>query len=131
MSFNTYQNGLGGDRDDDGFTIIELLIVVVVLGILASIVVFAMGNHAAEAMQSACKTDARAVQTAQQARQILTGTFAPDVASLVPDFIRTAPTTSMHYVITTDISGTVYVAPTAGGPAEPMTSQPNPCGTIT
>ena len=130
MSFNTYQNGLGGDRDDDGFTLIEMLIVVVVVGILASIVVFAMRNHAAEAMQSACATDASAVQTAQQARQILTGSFAPDVASLVPDFIRTAPTT-MHYVITTDISGTVYVAPAAGGPAEPMTSQPNPCGAIT
>ena len=131
MSFNTHQNGLGGDRGDDGFTMIEMLIVVVVLGILAGIVVFALRNHAAEAMQSSCSTDASAVQTAQQARQILTGSYAPDVASLVPEFIRTAPTTSMHYVITTDISGTVFVASAAGGPAEPMTSQPNPCASIT
>ncbi len=110
---------------------IELIIVVAVVGILGSIVIFAMRRPRREAIQSACTTDASAVQTAQQAREILTGTFAPDVASLVPDYIRTAPTTSMHYVITTDISGTVYVASAAGGPAEPVTSQPDPCGSIT
>jgi prepilin-type N-terminal cleavage/methylation domain-containing protein len=130
MSFNTHQNGLGGDRGDGGFTMIELIIVVAVVGILGSIVIFAMSNKAAEALQSACTTDANVVWTAQEARAVVEGTFAPDVASLVPDFIRTAPTT-VHYVITTDISGTVFVASAAGGPAEPMTSQPNPCASIT
>ena len=131
MSFNTHQNGLGGDRGDGGFTMIELIIVVAVVGILGSIVIFAMSNKAAEALQSACATDANVVWTAQEARATLEGTFAPDVASLVPDFLRSTPQNSNHYVITTDISGTVYVAPAAGGPAEPMTSQPNPCGSIT
>ncbi|MDQ1424256.1 MAG: hypothetical protein QOD72_1754, partial [Acidimicrobiaceae bacterium] len=91
----------------------------------------AVSNHAVEAMKNACAADASVVQSAQEAREVLTGSFAPDVASLVPDFIRSAPTTSMDYVITTDISGTVYVASAAGGPAEPATSQPSPCGSIT
>src|SRR4051794_25555359 len=108
--FNTHHNGLGGDRksDDDGFTLIELLIVIVVVGVLSSIVVFAMHNQQAEALQGACATDADIVVTAQEVRRVQQGSFAPDVASLVPEFIRSAPQNGSHYVITTDISGTVY-----------------------
>jgi len=128
--FNSHQNGIGGDRGDGGFTMIELIIVVAVVGILASIVVFAMGRQQAGALRGACATDARVVLTAQEARRTVAGSFAPDIESLVPDFIRSTPQNSDHYVITTDISGTVYVAPAGGSPV-PVTLQPNPCVSIT
>jgi prepilin-type N-terminal cleavage/methylation domain-containing protein len=128
--FNSYRNGLGGDRGDGGFTMIELIIVVAVVGILASIVIFALGSQQATALRGACATDASVILTAQEAHRTLEGSFAPDVETLVPDFIRYTPQNSSHYVITTDTSGTVYVAPAGGSPV-PATVQPNPCSSIT
>lgn len=130
MLFNSHHNGSGGDRGDGGFTMIELIIVVAVVGILSSIVVFAMQNQRAQTLRGACATDASVVLTAQEARRTLQGSFAPDVASLVPTYIRSAPGNDNHYVITTDTSGNVYVTPAAGGLPEPVTAQPSPCGLI-
>lgn len=42
---------------DDGFSLIELLIVVVILGILATIVVFAVRGASADAQHSACDSE--------------------------------------------------------------------------
>jgi prepilin-type N-terminal cleavage/methylation domain-containing protein len=50
-----------------GFTLVELLIVVVILGILAGIVVFAVGNLTDNAASNACKTEGETFATAVQA----------------------------------------------------------------
>ena len=42
---------------EQGFTLVELLIVIVILGILAGIVVFAVGNLTSNAKTNACSTD--------------------------------------------------------------------------
>jgi prepilin-type N-terminal cleavage/methylation domain-containing protein len=52
---------------EDGFTLTELLIVVVVLGILAGIVVFAVNTFASDSEKAACEADKKTVQTAAEA----------------------------------------------------------------
>lgn len=59
------------DRDKNllerGFTLVELLIVVVILGILAGIVVFAVGGLSSDAQNNACATEERTIETAIEA----------------------------------------------------------------
>ena len=61
---------------EKGFTLVELLIVVVILGILAGIVVFAVGNLTDNAKNNACKADAASVETAAEAYKANSSTLA-------------------------------------------------------
>jgi prepilin-type N-terminal cleavage/methylation domain-containing protein len=47
-----------------GFTLVELLVVVAILGILAGVAVFAVGNLTSDANRNACRIEVRAVKTA-------------------------------------------------------------------
>lgn len=50
-----------------GFTLVELLVVIVILGILAAVVVFAVSGITDKGKSSACKIEVRTVNTALQA----------------------------------------------------------------
>jgi len=54
-------------NQDKGFTLVELLIVIVILGILATVTVFAVRGITSEAQTNACDTEVKTVQTAAQA----------------------------------------------------------------
>jgi prepilin-type N-terminal cleavage/methylation domain-containing protein len=51
-------------RQDKGFTLVELLIVIVILGILATVTVFAVRGITDKGQTSACNTDKATLQTA-------------------------------------------------------------------
>ena len=72
---------------EGGFTLIELLIVIVILGVLAAVVVFAVGGITDKGKASACKSDLKTVETAQEAyyagSNLGNGTYAASVAALV------------------------------------------------
>jgi general secretion pathway protein G len=53
-------------QGDGGYTLIELLLVIVVLGILATIVVAAVGGFAADAEAKSCQSDAHILATATE-----------------------------------------------------------------
>jgi prepilin-type N-terminal cleavage/methylation domain-containing protein len=53
-------------KGDGGFTLIELLVVIVILAILAAIVVFAVGGISNKGQASACDTDLKTIQTAEE-----------------------------------------------------------------
>ena len=52
---------------DKGFSLVELLIVIVILGILATVTVFAVTGITNKGKTSACKSDLHVLQTAEEA----------------------------------------------------------------
>jgi general secretion pathway protein G len=96
-------------KHEEGFTLIELLIVIVVLGILSAIVLFAVGNARDDAVSSACKTEAKTIQTAEEAVKANTGSYA-EISALVPDYLKDTP---QKYTVT--LSGNDYTLVSLGG----------------
>lgn len=62
----------------DGFSMIELLLVVVVLGILTTVVVLAVGGMTSDAEETGCLADRRSLEKATEAF------FAQGPASTIP-----------------------------------------------
>ena len=93
-------------RNDGGFTLIELLIVIVILGVLAGIVVFAIGGISDRGDKSACASDVKNVEVAQEAYFASNKAYAPDVAALVTaKLLREEPPSSRG--ISTSTTGDV------------------------
>jgi prepilin-type N-terminal cleavage/methylation domain-containing protein len=59
----------------DGFTLVELLIVILVLGVLAAIVVFAVGRTREDAVANSCKTNYAEIVRSAQAVDVKTGAY--------------------------------------------------------
>lgn len=114
--------------EDQGFTLMELLIVIVVLGVIAGIVVFSLTGVSAQAAVAACKSDASTVQTAVVAYEAdpkHDGSAPTGISQLTPDYLHSTPS-SPDYTISLD-NGTVMVtAPTSATPVAYDTT-PNPC----
>lgn len=60
-------------RTQGGFTLLELLMVIAILGVLAGVAVFAVGAVRENSQEVACDTDARVIATAQGAHSIDAG----------------------------------------------------------
>jgi prepilin-type N-terminal cleavage/methylation domain-containing protein len=73
-----------------GFTLVELLIVIVILGILAGIVVFAVGNLTSNAKTTGCNAEKVTVQHAVEAYKAFTGVY-PTAVDLLTGNATTTP----------------------------------------
>ena len=98
MNNDTIQN----EKKDRGFTLVELLIVIVILGILATVTVFAVRGMTDKAKTNTCAADRKAMEVAVEAHYADRGAYAVSGAALVPDFLRSA---SPNF--TTDSDGSV------------------------
>jgi prepilin-type N-terminal cleavage/methylation domain-containing protein len=103
-------------KQDKGFTLVELLIVIVILGILATVTVFAVRGITDQGQTSACNADRKTLQTAVEAY------FAQEGGTAIPG----ADSTARENTLVTegllveasgshDIAANGAVTPTAGG----------------
>jgi general secretion pathway protein G len=100
---------------EGGFTLIELLIVIVILGILAAVVVFAVGGISDKGKKSACLSDVKTIETAQEAyyaaANLGNGSYAGSVGDLVTAKLIRNNVGGNGYTVTTDSSGAVTATP--------------------
>ncbi len=102
-------------KGENGFTLTELLITIIILGVLAGIVVFAVGAFTNDGKAVACQTDKKNVEVAVDAYYAKTGAYPTGVdndariAVLVTNkYLKEAPSTTQGYTITlTDLTGVV------------------------
>jgi general secretion pathway protein G len=89
-----------------GFTLVELLVVIVILGILAAVVVFAVGGTTDNAQDKACKAERSTVEAAVEAYKASTGDYPTNESNLVngdAKFLRSTPT---YYTVSgSDVTG--------------------------
>lgn len=69
-------------REESGFTLVEMLVVVAIIGVLASVAVVAVGGMTGESREAACNADVAAVQTAADAYLAREGSTAANIAAL-------------------------------------------------
>jgi len=85
------------NKQDKGFTLVELLIVIVILGILAAVTVFAVRGITDKGQENSCATEKRAIETAFEAYYAAGGSDAPSLAALVPGYLKTDPSTRWSF----------------------------------
>ena len=111
-------------KNENGFTLTELLIVVVILGVLAAIVVFAVSGITDRGVEAACDADKRTVQTAVEAYHAQTGAY-PDSGSnnsvtniqalIGAKLLREAPNSPKYTITLAEDTGAVTGTKTGGG----------------
>ena len=84
--------------DEQGFTLVELLIVIVVLGILSGIVLFGVARFRGDATLAACKADLATVAIAADAYDAQTGGYPTGVAALVSgQYLKSTPSGTFSF----------------------------------
>ena len=111
------------NKQDKGFTLVELLIVIVILGILATVTVFAVRGITDQGQTSECNADKKTIQTAVEAY------FAQNGGTTIP---ATAPATPEDTLIAAELivsASENYDVQASGGLVYADTTPDNPCGT--
>jgi general secretion pathway protein G len=94
-----------------GFTLVELLVVIVILGVLAGIVVFAVGGISNKSTRAACNSDVNSVQTAEEAYFAQNNAYTTIANLVTAKMLRSAPTNAGYVISANAATGAVTAAP--------------------
>ena len=98
-------------NQDKGFTLVELLIVIVILGILATVTVFAVRGITTQGEENACKVEKRTAETAIESYYAQNSrTDATNISALVPAYMKDTPqnvTVAFPAGVTPTVTGNV------------------------
>ncbi len=108
---------------EDGFTLVELLIVIVVLGVLATVTVFAVRGITDRGTENACAAELTALTRAQESNMARNGDFA-DEATLVANEMIVEQ--SSMYDVAAPGDGTYSITPAAGSDCTDSTTSGTP-----
>lgn len=78
--------------EESGFTLVELLIVIAIMGVLAGVVVFSVAGIQDDSRTAACKAEVSAVQTAQEAYYAKNKAYTNDAGLVTAKLLRKDPT---------------------------------------
>ncbi len=80
--------------EESGFTLVELLIVIAILGVLAGVVVFSVAGIQDNSQTSACKTEASTVRAAEEASYVKSSpkSYSTGAELVTAKLLSSAPT---------------------------------------
>jgi general secretion pathway protein G len=104
-------------RPARGFTLVELLVVITVLGVLAAVVVFAVSGITDKGQSSACATDSRTMRNSEEAYFARNGAYASEAQLVSGGLLQTQ--SALHDVT---LSGGSYFVTSAGACAVTIVS---------
>jgi prepilin-type N-terminal cleavage/methylation domain-containing protein len=115
-------------RPEAGFTLVELLIVIVVLGVLSGIVLFGVGRFRSDANAAACQADLSAVNAAADAYQAVTGNYPRALDDLtLGQYLMSAPTGTWTFDGT---ARTATRSPVCAGPTSTAAASVQPVPSV-
>lgn len=80
-----------GKREQCGFALIEILVVVVILGVLAAIVIPAFSESSSDAHLNVCLENLRLIQQALSVYRMKEGTYPSSPNDLLEGYLSTIP----------------------------------------
>jgi prepilin-type N-terminal cleavage/methylation domain-containing protein len=101
--------------EESGFTLVELLIVIAILGILAGVVVFSVAGITDDSVAASCKTEASIVRTAEEANYVKTKAYATGPNLTVAKLLNADPTMVTVTVVASPASYTLAWSAGAAG----------------
>lgn len=112
------------NKRNKGFTLVEMLIVIVILGILATVTVFAVTGITNKGKTSACQSDAKTLMTAEEAynanHDVYTATQADLVNAGLMHAVSTKFVVTLAAATTTTAAGYTLTG-VVGGDCQGMT----------
>lgn len=107
---------LRADDREGGFTLTELLIVIVILGVLAGIVVFAVNTFTNDSKKTACAADKKTVEVASDAYYAQKSAYTTIDQLVTGGYLKQNPNTgNTNYTIALSGTGVVTGTLTGGG----------------